>query len=288
MTSKPKITVLKVIIFIVIVGGFIALSYYISKAFASTCVEGQIYNDKLQKCVNVCKGRFPDGKGGCRDCKDPKKFKPPGGECQFNCSKYGENSESCGSTCINKEYQTCLPMNIPCDTTRVTYDKKCCPPGTNYTIIPSEIWPDGSPWNDNDDISKMNADIKEAIKDNLKYTIEEKEYIDLQDKLKSYKIIYVKDFVNAPDEIWKSLKLSQTFQDLIRPVLGKPTCGKCVNELCGGKCCSNTEECVGGNICCKKENVKGNKCCEVYSEKDGCCDETSLPFSAPSATSHTK
>lgn len=270
--DKSKITITKVIIFVVIVVGFIALSYFISKSFASTCVKGQIYDNILKKCVNECKGQIRDGNGGCRDCKDPDQFKPPGGQCQYDCSKYSKNSIACGENCINNQTQQCLAMNIPCDNIRVTYDKKCCPIGTNYTIIPSDIWLDGPPWKDTDDINTMNNFIKTALQNNVKYKIFNKEYDDLKNNLNDNNIFIVKDFINASDEIWTSLKLSTTFQDVIRPIFGKPICGQCKGELCGGVCCSSGENCVG-DICCKKENIVGDKCCKVYGEIDGCCDE---------------
>ena len=104
-------------------------------------------------------------------CKDPDQYKPIGGECQYDCSKYGSNSKSCGSNCYDSSTQQCLPGNSVCDNIRTTYDRLCCDPDTTYQVVKSTIFPDGPPWNNNDDISKMNTDIKSAIKDNTKYTI---------------------------------------------------------------------------------------------------------------------
>jgi len=266
-----EITVKKVIIFIVIVGGFVALSYFISKAFASNCVKGQVYDNSSKKCVNECNGKFKDGKGGCRDCLNPDQFKPPGGECQYDCSKYSETSESCGTYCINTNTQECLNNKV-CDKIRVTYDNECCPSGTIYRKRSSDIWPSIVPWKNTDNINTMNKHIKDTIKDNKKYKIDDKEYNDLENNLKRYNISTVEDFTNASDRIWARLKLSETFKNIIRPALGKFMCSDCEGELCGDTCCSTNEACIG-NVCCLKERINGDKCCKVFAVKDGCCDD---------------
>jgi hypothetical protein len=280
--SKKNITcnminrnIIKIIVTIIIIVALSISSVYLFKKMVeSPCPTDQTYDGKLKRCINICAGKYPDGKGGCMDCKDKNQYKPPDEECQTDCRSKGANMKPCGLYCYKSGDEFCLPGDIICDTNKTTYDDVCCSQGLIYSVYPSEIWTDGVPWKDDTTISVMIDNIKAGINHNEKFKVTDDEYNNLQTKLANNKITTVGEFKTSKPAVWKSLKLLPIFKEILRPAFGLPTCGECPNELCPkdiGKCCGKDKTCTGDTCCPNKHLRTDGQCCKLWSDIDGCC-----------------
>ena len=260
---------IKIVVFVLVVGSFIVLSYFLSKAFVNTCRVGYT-KDSKNICVPVCENGqqldYSVDPPSCVDCLAPQ-VKRPDGSCGDNCT--GDLQE-CGDFCFNSLTQVCI-SGQPCDKIRwQDYLNQCCASDKIYGYSPLHI-PNG-----------FSSDSVKGIADELRSI----EIPDLSksmiDNMENYlynlspPILTKIELRNALSDVWiKIASISPVLLNEVRAGLKLPFCTTCSNTLCNLTCCATDEVCIG-NICCKIENAHNGKCCKVYSEKDGCCDDSDV------------
>jgi len=220
--------------------------------------------------------------------------KPTGSNICINPCQ--NDQKNCAANCFDPISQECLPDNTICDSFKVDrYANKCCSNSESYELVPSPYLPDGFSATvkcddvgcdgdnvDNCTISNMICQIKKAIYDDLTVDITQKEFDDFHDKLKALNIVTIGGLMAIKPIDYINMGLSETFDKVLRPILGFKTCGSCPvgNQVCDGVCCPVGQVCAGSGtnvVCCDPAHVRTNKdtgatsCCVVYATVDGCC-----------------
>lgn len=297
------IPIAKIIIFILVVGAFITLTFVISKGFSTTCLTGSEYNKTLKRCVPICTDgqKYYNQTNSCLDC-------PPGQEkigdgCADICPK---GFKKCGSNCYDETHYTC-EINGLCRTDFLA--KNTWSISSNNSTI---HLPDAKAFGENTDTKyfKIQTTDKlyyvwyrfgEITKDpgvqnatGLQVDISI-DYTAVQVAKATYSIIsqnsigvYIETFkkpdYEQPDyEQQYSNVLTITGGTITPGVMPNTTTTSCCpkgshwndnNNICQGcgNCCT-PDQTFMDNICCDNKDIHGGKCCKIYSTEDGCCND---------------
>ena len=90
----------KIVLLVVILAGFFGLMYMLKTKLNKSCTSGEVYDDKLAKCIKDC-SLVP----GTRYDSDKD-------ECIQNCPP---NTTLCGTNCFDDTLQTCFNSNFVCN-----------------------------------------------------------------------------------------------------------------------------------------------------------------------------
>ena len=269
------ITTAKIVVFVIVMAGFIALAFFLKKAVGTSCTQDEQWSPENKKCrPNCASGQtyYPD-LDKCLDCP-PGYQLSPNGECVQQCKT---DQSLCGTECYNSNEATCL-NGVLCDNVRYNGNlNTCCPTDTLYKIGPSKYFSKGVP-DDTTIKDFVSAIISAKIPDILDVDVNA-----FGDVLIKAGIVDVASLKITSKDVWG--KSTPRLYDEVRSALGLPFCNTCPSSsMCDSVCCPDGTTCVskpnGGNICCLPQNIHTDPssgeqvCCSVYSDiQKICCDD---------------
>jgi hypothetical protein len=123
-----NIDIIKLLPIIIIIISFSFIIYFIVRSFRSTCPDGTEFNDKLNKCVPICKDPLILNSDGTNCiCPDNKVLKDD--KCVKNCT--GDTPLLCGDdNCYSSATSTCIngklcPNSLSCGNYCCELNQKC-------------------------------------------------------------------------------------------------------------------------------------------------------------------
>ena len=250
----------KIIMLVVILGGFITMMYLFRNALNKSCSDGDIYDEQLKRCVINCSLTQPNttydsDKDACvTNCIGGQKTCGKENKCYNNSQRCindhicNLNEDLCGSTCYNPNTHQCIKNTIysndkVCDKqTSIACDKdqQC-----SYSKEKCVTCPDGR------------------------------------------QLCGPNDTCCGEGQFCEDDGTCKSCDPKTKTVCGNTCCtngqkctpsGKCVTcstDLCGEECCESGKECASGQ-CCDPDHIyhdsKGNKlCCANKACGNICC-----------------
>jgi hypothetical protein len=259
----------KIIILIIIVGGFIASIFLLRNTLNKSCSEGDVYDEKLKKCVIDCRS-VPN-----------MHYDSDQDKCVVNCIA---PQTQCGTSCMDGSTQHCLGPNndIICNLTQDICNKVCYDKSLQ-TCVNNVIYPKNKVCNDNQENPLICPDGQQCSSDKIacincadgsqvcpktNNCCPPNQYCDVNGNCSicgSDQKVCGNSCCNANEKCTKDKK-----------------CKVCSVDLCtdGETCCENDSVCVNGvngvNECCEKSRVYGNnQCCSKDLCGGECCDSIS-------------
>jgi hypothetical protein len=285
-----QISKTKLFIFVIVIGVFVFIVYFISKKLSSSCGTGLIYNTDAKKCVVSCTPpEFYDLESdSCLRC--PRGTNIRDGVC-VTCL---DTDSVCGQTCYDTTQFVCSSNSILCSKGNITYNGVCCPPDKVCDIPKSFITNDKGVIDEKDMLNKnmtlshffsvtptypqslFNLMVKYSI--NCDYcNIPVGEFTTLlSDITTKYPEYTTVAHLLSPIIDWGSISISINMEKLLIPYLGLKNCVDCPSNknVCGGICCSTEGQVCVGNTCCNVSDVHGDYCCKNWSNIDNkCCGD---------------
>jgi len=250
----------KIIMLVIILGGFITMMYLFRNTLNKSCTGGDIYDEQLKRCRIDCSSQpnthYDSAKDACiTNCIDGQKPCGKENKCYNNNQKCIDghicnlNEDLCGSTCYNPKTHQCIKGNIysndkVCDkeTSVVCEKNEQC----SYSKEKCVACPDGRQLCGSSDTCCGENQFCEA------------------------------------DGTCKSCDpKTQTVCGNTCCIIGQKCtesgkCVTCATDLCGDECCEQGKECASGQ-CCDPDHIyldsKGNKaCCSNKACGSKCCD----------------
>ena len=258
MSSQP-INYTKIIILIVIVGGFITGLFLLKNTLNKSCSSGEVYDNKLG-CIKDC-SPFPN-----------MRYDSEKKDCVPNCL---ENQVFCGTTCINNN-QKCLGSNIICDNNdNIDLCGQNCYDINNYQCIGDKIY-------DNNKVCNSFSDPPILCKDNEQCSQDNTHCITCDQPLCKGDICCKNGEHCNKDGICTACTDNETPCGSTCCASGykcdgKGNCVRCDHHLCGSKCCDNVSGCFNNKECCDdpakiyKINDTLSACCNEDLSHDGKC-----------------
>ena len=255
----------KIIMLILILAGFITMMYLFKNKLDTTCTEGDIYDQKLGKCIIDCSltpnTHYDSDKDMCvSNCINGQII--CGDKCMNNNQKClhgtdgkdyicNSNEDICGSNCFNNSIKKCIKGQL-------YNNDKVCDPNIPLTC------------GDNQQCSHSKTECKTCPDDR--------------------QLCGVNDTCCDKGQFCEEDGTCKSCDPKTQSVCGSTCCtigqkcsstGKCVTcttDLCGEECCKDGKECANG-VCCDPDHIytdsNGKKACCINKTCGGiCCDST--------------
>ena len=248
--SSQTINYTKIIILIVIVGGFIAGLFLLKNTLNKSCSYGEVYDNKLG-CIKDC-SPFPN-----------MRYDSEKKDCVPNCL---ENQVFCGTTCINNN-QKCLGPNIICDNNdNIDFCGQNCYDKNKQQCIGDKIY-------DNNKVCNSFSDPPILCKDNEQCSQDNTQCITCDQPLCKGDICCKKGEHCNKDGICtpctdNETPCGSTCCGSGYKCDGKGNCVRCDHDLCGSKCCDNVSGCINNTECCDPTKIY-----KINDTLSGCCKE---------------